>query len=181
MNPDSQQSGDDMSFADWLGVWASGRAVISGMPGISNAAALVAPPTRAYCQQELPCKTISFLKPRRVAASSAWPLPRPANIYLLLPPGYNPKARRRYPVFYLLHGTSGTASDWTVKGTTTEWSVTLPANTKGRLEVMDTDVPRWKLEGVALSTSPLAKKVDGGFELAAGSYRFAVEGSGNGK
>jgi len=43
-------------------------------------------------------------------------LPRPANIYVLLPPGYNPKAQRRYPVFYLLHGTSGTASDWTLKG-----------------------------------------------------------------
>ncbi|MHB9837039.1 hypothetical protein Q8F57_019595 [Paraburkholderia terrae] len=70
-NPDSQQSGDDMSFADWLDMRASGRAIISGMPGISNAAALIAPPTRAYCQQELPCKTISFLKSRRVAALSA--------------------------------------------------------------------------------------------------------------
>src|SRR3954454_1939964 len=43
-------------------------------------------------------------------------LPRPANIYVLLPPGYNPASHRRYPVFYLLHGTSGTASDWTLKG-----------------------------------------------------------------
>lgn len=43
-------------------------------------------------------------------------LPRPANIYILLPPGYNPQSHRRYPVFYLLHGTSGTASDWTLKG-----------------------------------------------------------------
>jgi S-formylglutathione hydrolase FrmB len=43
-------------------------------------------------------------------------LPRPANIYILLPPGYGSHPQRHYPVFYLLHGTSGTASDWTVKG-----------------------------------------------------------------
>jgi S-formylglutathione hydrolase FrmB len=42
-------------------------------------------------------------------------LPRPANIYILLPPGYD-DSHQRYPVFYLLHGTSGTASDWTLKG-----------------------------------------------------------------
>jgi S-formylglutathione hydrolase FrmB len=43
-------------------------------------------------------------------------LPDPANIYVLLPPGYDAHPTRRYPVFYLLHGTSGTASDWTLKG-----------------------------------------------------------------
>jgi S-formylglutathione hydrolase FrmB len=43
-------------------------------------------------------------------------LPDPANIYVLLPPGYSSRSARRYPVFYLLHGTSGTASDWTLKG-----------------------------------------------------------------
>jgi S-formylglutathione hydrolase FrmB len=43
-------------------------------------------------------------------------LPRPVNIYVLLPPDYDAKPRKRWPVFYLLHGTSGTASDWTVKG-----------------------------------------------------------------
>jgi S-formylglutathione hydrolase FrmB len=43
-------------------------------------------------------------------------LPAPANVYLLLPPGYVSHPRRRYPVFYLLHGTSGTASDWALKG-----------------------------------------------------------------
>jgi S-formylglutathione hydrolase FrmB len=40
-------------------------------------------------------------------------LPTPANIYVLLPPGYDTRPKRRWPVFYLLHGTSGTASDWT--------------------------------------------------------------------
>src|ERR1700693_3942814 len=43
-------------------------------------------------------------------------LPDPANVYILFPPGYAAHPHRRYPVFYLLHGTSGTASDWTVKG-----------------------------------------------------------------
>jgi S-formylglutathione hydrolase FrmB len=43
-------------------------------------------------------------------------LPQPANIYILLPPGYAAHPHRRYPVFYLLHGTSGTASDWTIQG-----------------------------------------------------------------
>ncbi|MFL5823008.1 MAG: alpha/beta hydrolase [Solirubrobacteraceae bacterium] len=43
-------------------------------------------------------------------------LPDPANIYILLPPGYARHPGRHYPVFYLLHGTSGTASDWTIKG-----------------------------------------------------------------
>jgi S-formylglutathione hydrolase FrmB len=43
-------------------------------------------------------------------------LPAPANVYVLLPPGYERKPRKRWPVFYLLHGTSGTASDWTAKG-----------------------------------------------------------------
>jgi len=69
-------------------------------------------------------------------------------------------------------------SSWTVKGSTAEWSVTLPANTTGRLQLKPSEAARWKLEGVAVSKSPLAKKVDGGFELQAGEYRFAIEGSG---
>lgn len=43
-------------------------------------------------------------------------LPSPANVYVLLPPDYATQPDRRWPVFYLLHGTSGTASDWTLKG-----------------------------------------------------------------
>jgi S-formylglutathione hydrolase FrmB len=43
-------------------------------------------------------------------------LPTPANIYILLPQGYRDHARRRYPVFYLLDGTSGQASNWTKLG-----------------------------------------------------------------
>jgi S-formylglutathione hydrolase FrmB len=43
-------------------------------------------------------------------------LPQTANVYVLLPPGYGADPGRRYPVFYLLHGTSGRASDWTSTG-----------------------------------------------------------------
>jgi alpha-L-rhamnosidase len=69
-------------------------------------------------------------------------------------------------------------SSWTVKGKAAEWSVTLPANTTGRLELTEAEAARWKLEGVALAQSPSVKKVDGGFELGAGNYSFAVEGAG---
>ena len=69
-------------------------------------------------------------------------------------------------------------SSWTVKGSTAEWNVTLPANTIGRLEVKDHEAERYKVDGVRLSESPLAKKVEGGFDLTAGSYRFEVETKG---
>jgi S-formylglutathione hydrolase FrmB len=43
-------------------------------------------------------------------------LPEPVAIRILLPAGYADHPQRRWPVLYLLHGTSGDASDWTVKG-----------------------------------------------------------------
>jgi S-formylglutathione hydrolase FrmB len=43
-------------------------------------------------------------------------LPGPANVRVLLPTGYARHPRRRYPVLYLLHGTSGGAADWTTMG-----------------------------------------------------------------
>jgi S-formylglutathione hydrolase FrmB len=42
-------------------------------------------------------------------------LPAPANVRVLVPAGYG-RTRRRYPVLYLLHGTSGSARDWTTVG-----------------------------------------------------------------
>jgi alpha-L-rhamnosidase len=66
-------------------------------------------------------------------------------------------------------------SNWTVKGSTVEWNVTLPANTTGRLELDSGEAAQFKLDGVPLSASPQVKVVDGGFELAAGSYRFERE------
>ncbi|HET9410112.1 MAG TPA: alpha/beta hydrolase-fold protein [Candidatus Sulfotelmatobacter sp.] len=38
------------------------------------------------------------------------------DFYVYTPPGYDPSARRRYPVLYLLHGFSDDASGWTAVG-----------------------------------------------------------------
>src|SRR5581483_11628298 len=38
------------------------------------------------------------------------------DFYVYTPPGYEPKAKRRYPVLYLLHGFSDDASGWTAVG-----------------------------------------------------------------
>ena len=45
-------------------------------------------------------------------------LARPVDVRILLPEGYGAAAarKRRYPVLYLLHGTSGRAADWTTTG-----------------------------------------------------------------
>ena len=53
-------------------------------------------------------------------------LPGPAKVRILLPAGYAADPERRYPVFYLLHGTSGGASDWTVMGDTEKTTAGLP-------------------------------------------------------
>ena len=87
---------------------------------------------------------------------------------------------RLSPLEFKYHSSRGEIdSGWTVKGNTVEWHVTLPANTTGRLEVKTEDAARYKLEGVPLSESPLVKKVDGGFELPVGSYRFEIQAARN--
>ncbi|MEA2496812.1 MAG: hypothetical protein QOJ29_4723 [Thermoleophilaceae bacterium] len=43
-------------------------------------------------------------------------LPSPAQVYVLLPPSYDSNPSGHWPVFYLLDGTSGRASDWTTFG-----------------------------------------------------------------
>jgi alpha-L-rhamnosidase len=67
-------------------------------------------------------------------------------------------------------------SDWTVKGTTAEWHLTIPANTTAWLS--KAEAGKYKLEGVSLAESKLAKAAihgqQDGFELAAGSYSFMV-------
>lgn len=51
-------------------------------------------------------------------------LGRPVNVRVLLPTGYTP--RRRYPVLYLFHGTSGSASDWIDQGDAERLTAGLP-------------------------------------------------------
>jgi alpha-L-rhamnosidase len=67
-------------------------------------------------------------------------------------------------------------SDWAVVGKTAAWHVTLPANTTGWLSANEA---KYKLDGIPLSKSPLAKTstLDGesGFALPAGSYTFQAD------
>jgi S-formylglutathione hydrolase FrmB len=57
------------------------------------------------------------LDARLLAVSVSSPaLLHPANVRILLPAAYSKHPRRRYPVLYLLHGTSGRAADWTTMG-----------------------------------------------------------------
>src|SRR3954447_4895261 len=40
----------------------------------------------------------------------------PARVRILVPDGYNPNSKRRYPVLYLLHGSFATSASWTDTG-----------------------------------------------------------------
>lgn len=53
-------------------------------------------------------------------------LPGPAQVDVLLPTGYAQDPTRRYPVLYLLDGTSGHASDWTTSGGAEQTTAGLP-------------------------------------------------------
>lgn len=53
-------------------------------------------------------------------------LPEPARVDLLLPEGYDRHPRRRYPVLYLFHGTSGGAHDWPQLGDAEKTTAGLP-------------------------------------------------------
>jgi alpha-L-rhamnosidase len=70
-------------------------------------------------------------------------------------------------------------SDWSVKGSTALWHLTIPANTTGWLDVNASEAASYKLESVPLIESKLAKAITSGqksgFELAAGSYIFDVQ------
>ena len=67
-------------------------------------------------------------------------------------------------------------SDWTVKGRSATWNLTLPANTSGWLGAQD---GAYKIDGTRLDRSPLAKpgtrNGQAGFELPAGTYTFAID------
>lgn len=69
----------------------------------------------------------SSLSPRLLAATvRTAALPEPVNVRILLPPDYGAEPQRRYPVLYLLHGTSGGAADWTTQGEAAEATAGLP-------------------------------------------------------
>jgi alpha-L-rhamnosidase len=66
-------------------------------------------------------------------------------------------------------------STWTLKGSTAEWKVTIPANTTGRLDVSAADAARYSLDGVSLMKSRQLRVANGPVELPAGSYTLSVE------
>jgi S-formylglutathione hydrolase FrmB len=67
------------------------------------------------------------IDPRLLAVTVTTPaLPGPANIRVLLPSDYAARPARRYPVLYLLHGTSGGAADWTTIGDAERTTAGLP-------------------------------------------------------
>jgi S-formylglutathione hydrolase FrmB len=67
------------------------------------------------------------LDPRLLAITvSTSVLPGPANVRILLPGDYARHRHRRYPVLYLLHGTSGGAADWTKLGDAERTTAGLP-------------------------------------------------------
>ncbi len=70
-------------------------------------------------------------------------------------------------------------SGWTVKGTTAEWHLTLPANTTGWLSLNTDAAAKYTLDGVPLAQSKLVKATTlggkPGFELPSGSYSFTVQ------
>jgi S-formylglutathione hydrolase FrmB len=53
-------------------------------------------------------------------------LPGPAGVRILLPGGYASHPHKHYPVLYLLHGTSGDASNWTTLGDAEQTTAGLP-------------------------------------------------------
>jgi alpha-L-rhamnosidase len=69
-------------------------------------------------------------------------------------------------------------SAWSVEGSTATWRVTIPANTKGWLDVRSDEASRYKLNGVPMPENKEAKPVsrDGqnGYELESGSYEFSI-------
>lgn len=65
-------------------------------------------------------------------------------------------------------------SNWSTRGQAADWNVTIPANATGWLELSAIEAAHYKLEGVPLSESKLAKALNGGFELPAGTYHFNV-------
>jgi S-formylglutathione hydrolase FrmB len=91
---------------------ASGGALAA--PGGAPAAA---PPATFGDGSGLHVTGVQWLDSRLAAISVTSPaLATPENVRVLLPADYAAHPRARYPVLYLLDGTSGQASDWTKMG-----------------------------------------------------------------
>jgi S-formylglutathione hydrolase FrmB len=84
---------------------------------VGLASAPVAGATTFRNADGLTVASVKQLNPRLVAlVVKTKAVPDPLNVYILFPPDYATHPHKRFPTFYLLHGTSGTASDWTHTG-----------------------------------------------------------------
>ena len=66
-------------------------------------------------------------------------------------------------------------SEWTVKGDSANWNLTIPANTRARMSLTGAEARRYVINGKPLLHSPLVRKVTddqdvNSFELYAGAY-----------
>ncbi|HLY36920.1 MAG TPA: alpha/beta hydrolase family protein [Candidatus Binatia bacterium] len=67
------------------------------------------------------------LDPRQLAVHvSTAALQHPVDVRILVPDDYDANPKKRYPVLYLFHGTSGRASDWVMFGHAEETTAGLP-------------------------------------------------------
>lgn len=83
-------------------------------PGSALAAS---PPASFHDRSGLHVTAVQWLDSRLAALSVTTPaLATPETVRVLLPASYAAHPRARYPVLYLLDGTSGRASDWTTMG-----------------------------------------------------------------
>jgi len=72
-------------------------------------------------------ESVTALDARQLdAVVSTDALHRPVHVRILLPTEYDARPRRRYPVLYLFHGTSGRASDWVNAGNAVATTEGLP-------------------------------------------------------
>ncbi len=109
----------------WAGFVAGLAAVALAGPAVLLARASAAGPFRDGFGLHVVAE--QRLDPRLVTLTVTTPaLPGPAHVRILLPSGFDPGGHRRYPVLYLLHGTSGGAADWTTMGDAEQTTAGLP-------------------------------------------------------
>jgi alpha-L-rhamnosidase len=71
------------------------------------------------------------------------------------------------------------SSGWTIREKSVAWSVTIPPNTTGRLDLRPGEAEHFLLDGVPLNKSKMVHAVtsEGGsrFEIPAGTYSFEIQ------
>lgn len=95
-----------------LGALSAGLLALAILPAAAGA---VAPPSFRD-GRDLHVESVKQLGDRLFALTLTTPLlTAPTNVRILLPADYDASSKRRYPVLWLWHGTSGGAGDWTAQ------------------------------------------------------------------